>query len=113
MGVAVGAGEEDVVARRRDAGLHGRRENRGRDPSIMTHDDRARLAFAGIGRGELDDHRRVEPIAHDAAKSRDAGDPCTAIRSPRWPLCGSRAHGDSRSIRFNSLSTGPSARSLT
>ena len=80
-----GAGEEDVVAGRGDAGLHGRREDRGRDPSIVTHDDRTWLALARVGRGELDGDRRVESVAHDASQTRDAGDPRTASAHRRWP----------------------------
>ena len=72
------AGQEDVVAGRGDAGLDGRHEDRGRDPSVMTHHDRARLALAGVGRRELDGDRRVEPVADNPAQPRDAGDPRTA-----------------------------------
>ena len=47
----------------------------GRNPSIVAEHDRPWLAPAGIGRRELDSHRRIEPVAHHASKTRDAGDP--------------------------------------
>ena len=53
-------------------------KSRGRDPPIVTDHDRTRLALAGVGRRELDGDRRVESVAHDASKTRDAGDPRSA-----------------------------------
>jgi hypothetical protein len=49
--------------------LDGCHENRRRDPSVMTNNNRARFALTGIGRRELGGNHRVNPVSDNPAQT--------------------------------------------
>ena len=118
VGVADGAGEQDITAGRGHGRQHRRDEDRGRDPAIVPHHDRAPPATGGIGRRELDHDRRVEAVPDDPPQPRDTRDSRPAhVRLPGpfplGPTPRRAPHSQASTLRGQAPAAPPPPRSRT